>query len=162
MIKSERKLHVEPSPGEAEFSLKVAFTTLDRHHVDQHFGTAKCVLVYGVNKEHWSLLEAIEYPSINEGTHEKLPARIADLDGCAAIYCNACGASAIRQLLGKEINPVKVSEGANIHTLLSEIQDELQGTPTGWLSRALKTEERKKQDNASVQGRLSKLMDEEW
>lgn len=162
MIQSERKLHIEPSPDEAGFSLKIAFTTLDRQHVDQHFGTAKCLLIYGIDRAHWSLLEAIEYPVSDDKTHEKLPARIADLKGCAAVYCNACGVSAIRQLLGENINPVKVSEGANIHILLAEMQEELKGTPTGWLGRALKQEERRKQSQASEQDRLSKLMDEEW
>ena len=162
MIKSERKLHIEPSPDEAEFKLKIGFTTLDRHHVDQHFGTAKCVLIYGISNERWSLVEAIEYPLISEKTHEKLPARIADLKGCAAIYCNACGVSAIRQLLSENVNPVKVSEGADIHMLLAEIQTELKGSPTGWLARALKLEAKKKHDQLSDQNRLNELMDEEW
>ncbi len=162
MIQSERKLHIEPSPDEGQFKLKIAFTTLDRQHVDQHFGTAKCVLIYGVNEHHWSLLEAIEYPVISDKTHDKLPARIADLGGCAAVYCNACGVSAIRQLLGDNINPVKVSEGVNIHLMLAEIQEELRGSPTGWLNRALKMAEKKKHDQSSDRNRLNKLMDEEW
>ena len=162
MIQSERKLHIEPQPDEEQFSLKVGFTTLDRQHVDQHFGTAKCVLIYGVGKESWSLLEAIEYPAIDEKTHDKLPARINDLKECSAIYCNAVGAAAIRQLLAEDINPVKVSEGADIHLLLTDIQGELRGSPTGWLARALKVAERRKMQDAPQKDRLNKLMDEDW
>ncbi|WED24075.1 NifB/NifX family molybdenum-iron cluster-binding protein [Vibrio sp. JC009] len=164
MIRSERKLHIEPAPDEEQFQLKVAFATQDRHHVDQHFGTAKGVLIYGVGLEKWSLLEAIEYPAITEQTHDKLPGRISDLKECqcSAIFCNACGASAIRQLLGEDINPVKVSQGTDIHMLLAEIQCEMRGKPMGWLGRALKSAEKKSKDKDTTQQRLSGLMDEDW
>lgn len=162
MIKSERKFHIEPLPNAAQFSLKVAFATRDRHHVDQHFGMAKCVLIYGISEERWSLVEAIEYPTIDENTHDKLPARISDLEECSAIYCNACGAAAIRQLLSHDINPVKVSVGAKIHAQIEDIQAELKGQPMGWLARALKLSERKKLAVDHVEERLDRLMDEEW
>lgn len=138
---SERKLHVEPRPEEEAFTLKVAFATHDRKNVDQHFGSCKSMLVYGVNVQEWHLLEAIEYAELPADTHNKLPARISDLTGCAAVFCNACGASAIRQLLEKNIHPVKVTEGREIHELLVTIQDELAGEPGGWLARAIKRKE---------------------
>lgn len=162
MITSERKLHVEPLPNANQYSLKVAFATRDRHHIDQHFGTAKCVLIYGVSKQQWSLVEAIEYPNVDENTHNKLPARINDLESCAAIYCNACGAAAIRQLLAHDIHPVKVHEGTSIHAQVTDIQTELNGKPMGWLARALKQAERKKESTVAIEDRLDRLMDEEW
>lgn len=162
MSKCERKLHVEPMPDESLFQVKVAFSTLDRQHVDQHFGTGKCVLIYGVGKESWSLIEAIEYPDVNENNHNKLPARVEDLNGCSAIYCNACGASAISKLLEKNINPIKVSAGANIHQLLLDLQQELNGVPQGWLARALQALSQERSSGGDTQARLSQLMDEEW
>lgn len=162
MTIGERKLHVEPAPDEAQFDIKVAFVTQDRQRVDQHFGTAKGVLIYGVSEQSWSLLEAIEYPIVSEQTHAKLPGRITDLKGCAAVYCNACGAAAIRQLLADEINPVRVSEGSDIHQLISELQLELRGTPMGWLGRALKQAKRECSNSGSQADRLNALMDEDW
>lgn len=164
MLKSERKLHVEPRPDEEQFSLKIAFATKDRVHVDQHFGTAKCVLIYGVGTQSWSLLEAIEYPDIDGKRHDKLPCRIRDLAemSCAAIFCNACGVSAIRQLLGSDINPVKVQEGADIHRLIAELQTELSGKPTGWVGRAVKAAEQETKSEKSDERRLAQLMDEDW
>ncbi|MCL1074741.1 NifB/NifX family molybdenum-iron cluster-binding protein [Shewanella dokdonensis] len=156
---SERKLHVEPLP-DAKFQIKVAFATLDRRHVDQHFGSARSVLVYGVGHEQWSILEAIEYPQDDSRTHDRLPARIRDLSHCAAIFCNACGASAIRQLLDQGIHPVKVAEGCDIHQLLEDIRQELNGTPMGWLARSLKQLEAPPQQDGRE--RLQALMDEEW
>ncbi|MEI8633972.1 NifB/NifX family molybdenum-iron cluster-binding protein [Vibrio sp. PP-XX7] len=90
---SKRKLHVAPDPDEQDFCLKVGFMTLDRQHVDQHFGSAKTVLIYGVNRSGWHVLEAIEYPGQSDAPHHRLPTRIQDLQACAAVFCNACGAS---------------------------------------------------------------------
>ncbi|SHO56811.1 NifB/NifX family molybdenum-iron cluster-binding protein [Vibrio quintilis] len=159
---SERKLHVEPRPEEEAFTLKVAFATHDRKNVDQHFGSCKSMLVYGVNVQEWHLLEAIEYAELPADTHNKLPARISDLTGCAAVFCNACGASAIRQLLEKNIHPVKVTEGREIHELLVTIQDELAGEPGGWLARAIKRKEQEDEPEGKKAQRLSQLIDEEW
>ncbi|MGX9417624.1 NifB/NifX family molybdenum-iron cluster-binding protein [Vibrio sp. RC27] len=162
MFKSERKLHVEPTPDDSLFRIKVGFTTLDRHRVDQHFGSAKCVLIYGLNETEWHLLEAIEYSNSNSQTHDKLPIRIGDLSACSAVYCNACGPSAIRQLLDKGIHPVKVTEGSNIHDLMRDLQLELIEGPTGWLSRAIKTTVDERQKAVDKAQRLSDLMDEDW
>ncbi len=56
--------------------------------------------------------------------------------------------------------PVKVREGMEIQTLISEIQNELSGTPMGWLGRAIKN--KTNPTNLSKQDQLSQLMDEEW
>ncbi len=160
MITSERKLHVEPQPKEHEYLLKVAFCTVDRQTVNQHFGTGRCVLIYGVSTDDSHLLEAIEYPFVTDKAHDKLSVRIEDLSHCSAVYCNACGPAAIRQLLEQDVHPVKVREGMEIQTLISEIQNELSGTPMGWLGRAIKN--KTTPTNLSKQDQLSQLMDEEW
>ncbi|CAM3944912.1 Dinitrogenase iron-molybdenum cofactor [Vibrio aerogenes CECT 7868] len=159
---SERKLHVEPRPAEEDFTVKVAFATHDRQSVDQHFGSCKSMLVYGVNAQEWHLLEAIEYADLSADTHNKLPTRISDLTGCAAVFCNACGASAIRQLLEKNIHPVKVTEGREIHDLLVTVRDELSGEPGGWLARAMKRKAQEDESGLKKAQRLSQLIDEEW
>ncbi len=77
------------------------------------------------------------------------------------MFCNACGAAAIRQLIEKNIQPIKVHEGYDIHQLLSELQQELKEGPSGWLARAMK----QRDDSAAPennQQRLSQLMDEDW
>lgn len=156
---TERKLHIEPQPQAGEFAIKVAFATANRRQVEQHFGSARGMLIYGVDKTEWRILAAIEYAEGEQRAHDRLPARIADLAECAAVFCNACGASAIRQLLDRGIHPVKVAEGADIHTLLQQLQQELQGKPMGWLARSLKHIERAPSNEAE---RLQALMDEEW
>ncbi|MBE3666692.1 nitrogen fixation protein NifX [Vibrio cincinnatiensis] len=159
MRPTKRRLHLPPEPTQDNLRVKIAFTTSDRQTVDQHFGSAKGVLIYGIYSTEWHLMEAIEYSS-SGFAHDKLPSRIADLSGCAVLFCNACGALAIRQLIECDIQPVKVSEGCHIHFLLTEVMAELNGTQTGWLSRALK--KNKLPDLSDTQKRLTQLMDEEW
>jgi nitrogen fixation protein NifX len=159
---SERKLHIEPAPESSQFRHKVAFATIDRQHVDQHFGSAKCMLIYGVNESSWMLLEAVEYADHPGSTHDKLPTRISDLKACSAVFCNACGASAIRQLIEQGIHPVKVREGSLIHQLLADIVNELKGEAVGWLARANKLTRKSVQQSDDAQGRLAQLMDEDW
>jgi nitrogen fixation protein NifX len=157
---SERKLQVAPDSDSNAFCLKVGFMTLDRQHIDQHFGSAKTVLIYGINEIDWHLLEAIEYPEQMTVPHRKLAARIEDVRCCAAVFCNACGASAIRQLMDQQVYPVKVIEGTLIHHVLSGIRRELATEPSGWLARAVR---QSRADNVDQRRRrLTDLMDEDW
>lgn len=59
------------------------------------------------------------------------------LDGCVAVYCRACGASAVRQLLAGNVQPVKVGEDATIVDLLAALQAELREGPSSWLAKAI-------------------------
>ncbi len=77
------------------------------------------------------------------------------------MFCNACGAAAIRQLIEKNIQPIKVHEGYDIHQLLSELQQELKEGPSGWLARAMKQRDESTAPENN-QERLSQLMDEDW
>ncbi|MBM7035587.1 NifB/NifX family molybdenum-iron cluster-binding protein [Vibrio ulleungensis] len=171
MLNTRRKLSVEPKPSNGEPNLIVAFATQDRRHVDQHFGSARCVMIYNVDATQWSLLEAVEYCSVDEDRHAKLPTRISDLSelNCSAIFCNACGVSAIRQLLENGINPIKVHLDTDIHSLISGLQQQLLGEPMGWVKRALKAhsglqgQKRNQGERPTPDSdRLSQLMDEEW
>jgi nitrogen fixation protein NifX len=74
------------------------------------------------------------------------------LGDCAAVYCNAVGASAIQQLLAKSIQPMRVDEGTLIEELLLGLQKNLLNDPPVWLAKHIK-----KQSSA---GRFAE--DEEW
>jgi nitrogen fixation protein NifX len=119
--------------------LKVAFATADRRSVDQHFGSARSFVIVGVNPEQSRLLSVCEFTEFGADTSEdKLAAKLDLLDGCIAVYCRACGASAVRQLLGLGIQPVKVTEGALIDDLLDALKQELREGPSAWLAKAIR------------------------
>ncbi len=118
--------------------MKVAFATTDRKTVDQHFGAAKSFSIYAVNQEQKHLLNICEFGDLKQdGNEDKLAIKIELLEDCIAVYCRACGASAVKQLIARGVQPVKVSEGAEIDELIEELQMELKDGPSSWLAKAV-------------------------
>lgn len=118
--------------------LKVAFASTDRVSVDQHFGSARAFAIYGINPDETALLNISEFGELeHDGNDDKLAIKLDLLEDCIAVYCRACGASAVKQLLARGIQPVKVSEGAETKTLLAELQQELRQGPSSWLAKAV-------------------------
>lgn len=126
---------------EVEFmdtALKIAFATSDMAHVNQHFGSAKSFAVYAVNPDGAKLLEASEFGQLDQdGNEDKLAAKLAVLEGCAAVYCHAVGASAVKQLVACGVQPVKVSDNVAIRDLIEMLQDEMRSGPSAWLAKAI-------------------------
>ncbi len=132
-----RKLQVVDDGDDSKL-LKVAFASSDRHSVDQHFGSSQSFVIYGVNLEQARLLNVSEFGALaQDGNEDKLATKLALLEGCIAVYCCACGASALRQLLSIGVQPVKVQEGAAIPELLEALQQEMREGPSSWLAKAL-------------------------
>jgi nitrogen fixation protein NifX len=133
--------------------VKIAFATSDRRAVNQHFGAAESFAVYEVGESESRLIEVAEFIETAMDGHEgKLAAKVELLGDCAAVYCNAVGASAIQQLLAKGIQPMRVDEGTLIDELLCGLQKNLVNDPPVWLAKHIK-----KQTNAG-----SFAEDEEW
>lgn len=140
--------------GGAQPALKVAFATSDRKHVDQHFGSANGFVIYTVDGARAAPLEAAQFDQTRQdGNEDKLVAKIALLEGCAAVYCQAAGASAVQQLLARGILPLKVSEGAAIAELIETLQEELRGEPSLWVAKALEKAQRAKPDRFQAMAR---------
>ena len=135
-----RHLHVVQSEEKnfMETSLKIAFATSDMTTVNQHFGSAQSFVLYAVNRDDSQLLEAAQFGVLaQDGNEDKLSTKIELLAGCAAVYCQAIGASAVNQLIAKGIQPVKVHEGSKITDLVSDLQNELKAGPSSWLAKAI-------------------------
>lgn len=136
--------------------LKVAFATDDRVRVNQHFGAAVGFAIYALDGERAKLVSVAEFPPEsmdgneseasaqgNAGeagvgrSHNKLPAKIAALDGCAAVYCLAVGGSAVRQLLAAGVQPLRLDDNASIDRLLGELQQAVRHGGVPWVEKAL-------------------------
>jgi nitrogen fixation protein NifX len=125
--------------GRAVTSVRIAFASIDRCVVDQHFGAARAFAIHEVSLEAAPLVEVTEFiDTAQDGNENKLPGKIATLTGCAAVYCLAAGASAVKQLLAHGIQPIRVEEGASIEALIADLQHEIASGPGGWLAKALK------------------------
>lgn len=143
---------VKPIEGE-EMKLKIAFASSDRRTVNQHFGAAEAFAIYELGESETRLVEVAEFIETAMDGHEgKLAAKVELLGDCAAVYCNAVGASAIQQLLAKSIQPMRVDEGTLIDELLIGLQKSLLSDPPVWLAKHIKKQA----------GGKSFAEDEEW
>lgn len=137
--------------------LKIAFATDDLQHVNQHFGSAKTFVIYAVDQDSQELVEVAEFGKLEQdGNEDKLAAKIELLDGCAAVYCEAMGASAIRQVMAAGIQPVKVYRGSLIADLLEDFQNELRTGPSAWVAKAIARQA------APDPGKFSRMEAEGW
>jgi len=140
-----------------ETALKIAFATTDMETVNQHFGSAKSFAIYAVNMDDAQLLEAAQFGELQQdGNEDKLSVKIELLNGCAAVYCQAVGGSAINQLIAKNIQPVKVHEGGKITDLIVDLQNEMKAGPSNWLAKAIN------QHKSPDPDRFNHMEDEGW
>lgn len=139
-IQRQLRLHdagtvAEPSTNAL---LRVAFATSDLVRVDQHFGAAERFAIYAIGPDECRLVEVAEFgPRRQDGDEGKLLEKFVVLEHCAAVYCQAVGGSAVRQLLGLGVQPLKVPAGSGIAMLISQVQGEIASGVGGWVNRAL-------------------------
>ena len=126
-------------------------------HVNQHFGSAKSFAIYAVDPERTEFVEAAQFGAlVQDGNEDKLAIKFDLLKECAAVYCQAVGASAVKQLVALGIQPVKVHEDSPIQKLLEDLQKELRSGPSSWLARAIK------QQSGADMNRFEDMADEDW
>lgn len=128
--------------------LKVAFASTDRSRVNQHFGAAEGFAVYEVTPNKATLVGVAEFAEeAMDGNEDKLAAKVDFLAGCAAVYVMAIGASAIKKLLAKGIQPIRVDEVDGIDELLSGISQAMREGGVAWIDRAIAAQEKSKADD---------------
>lgn len=148
-----RHLRLVKPIEEEEMKLKIAFASSDRRTVNQHFGAAEAFAIYELGESETRLVAVAEFIETAMDGHEgKLAAKVELLGDCAAVYCNAVGASAIQQLLAKSIQPMRVDEGTLIDELLIGLQKSLLSDTPVWLAKHIKKQA----------GGKSFAEDEEW
>ncbi len=121
--------------------LQVAFATDDRVRVNQHFGASVGFAIFALDGERAKLVSVAEFADpvdgAMDGNENKLPAKIAALSGCAAVYCLAVGGSAVRQLIAAGVQPIRLEEETNIERLLGELQKAAREGGVPWVEKAL-------------------------
>jgi nitrogen fixation protein NifX len=121
-----------------DLSIKVGFATKDLVSVNQHFGSAESLALYAIQPNQSKLLEIFQFGQLDQdGNESKLEEKIAALNNCAAVYCHAIGSSAVRQLLAKGVQPVKVTDNIAISDLIELLQEEMHSGPSSWLAKAI-------------------------
>jgi nitrogen fixation protein NifX len=119
--------------------LRVAFASDDHATVNQHFGAAEGFAIFALDGERAQLVQLVEFPpETMDGNENKLPAKIAALGGCAAVYCLAAGASAVKQLLAAGVQPIRLDDGTEIEPLLKQISAAIKDGGIPWVDKALR------------------------
>ena len=119
--------------------LKVAFATDDRIAVNQHFGAAVGFAIYALDAEAAKLVQVVEFAvEAMDGNEDKLGAKIEALGGCAAVYCLAVGASAVRQLLAGGIQPMRLEGETAIDPLLGQLRAAIRDGGVPWIDKLVR------------------------
>ena len=138
--------------------LKVAFASTDRTRVNQHFGAAEGFVVYEVTPDKATLVGVAEFAEeAMDGNEDKLGAKVDFLEGCAAVYVMAIGASAIKKLMAKGVQPIRINEVDAVDDLLSEISKAMSEGGVAWIDRAIAA-----QTKAREEDRFASMEEEGW
>ena len=143
---------------EPEAVLKVAFATTDRVRVNQHFGAAEGFAIYEVTPDKATLVGVGEFAEeAMDGNEDKLATKVDFLEGCAAVYVMAIGASAIKKLMAKGIQPIRINEIDAVDDLLGEISRAIGDGGVAWIDRAIAAQTKAKADD-----RFAGMEEEGW
>ncbi len=138
--------------------IKVAFASTDRTRVNQHFGAAEGFVVYEVTPDKATLVGVAEFAEeAMDGNEDKLGAKVDFLEGCAAVYVMAIGASAIKKLMAKGVQPIRINEIDAVDDLLSEISKAMSDGGVAWIDRAIAAQTKAKADD-----RFASMAEEGW
>jgi nitrogen fixation protein NifX len=120
--------------------MKIAFTTSDNLHINAHFGSARKIDVYEVDKAGYIFVTTLKFDgNLNEdGNEDKLLPKIEALHDCTIVYVSTIGGSAAARLIKQKITPIKAqSEEQEITDVLTKLVQTLNGSPPPWLRKAL-------------------------
>ena len=143
---------------QAPILLKLAFASDDRLRVNQHFGSATAFVMYTLTPQGATVDGFGEFPEeAQDGNEDKLLAKVDFLAGCDAVFVRAIGASAIKQLLARGVQPIRVGESDQIEDLLRDIGVALNEGGVPWIERALAAREKSTQPD-----RFAAMEEEGW
>ncbi|MBI2277195.1 MAG: nitrogen fixation protein NifX [Dechloromonas sp.] len=138
--------------------IKVAFASTDRLRVNQHFGAAEGFAIYEVTPDKATLVGVGEFAEESmDGNEDKLIAKVDFLEGCAAVYVMAIGASAIKKLMAKGIQPIRINEVDAVDDLLAEVSKAISEGGVAWIDRAVAA-----QTKAKAEDRFANMEEEGW
>ncbi|WP_210394696.1 NifB/NifX family molybdenum-iron cluster-binding protein [Motiliproteus sediminis] len=139
-MKLERHLKLSQDDKQRN-RIRVAFATRDRKSVDQHFGSACNFMIYSVTPLTYELIEVAEFTETEQDkNHSKLLTKLELLEGCQAVFSNAIGAAAVKQLLTLGIQPLRSIPGTPISREIGLLQEMWENNPPTWLQKHIKPE----------------------
>jgi nitrogen fixation protein NifX len=139
-----RKLEIVANKQKG-LSMKVAFASTDKVHVNAHFGQATEFAIWEIGPEEATFSGLIQVQAEEEmdgHSDDKIEARGAALEDCALVYVGEIGGPAAARLVAKKIHPIKSKEREPIAVVVEKLQEVLKGNPPPWLRKAMMKGER--------------------
>ena len=132
-----RRLDIVKDKDSKGLSMKVAFASTDKIHVDEHFGKAKEFYLWEIGPDKAEFTGVLQVDEGTGDTDDRIEARSAALDDCAIVYVGQIGGPAAARLVQKKIHPLKSKEEEPITVIVEKLQEVLQGNPPPWLRKAM-------------------------
>ena len=112
-------------------SIRVAFATNDKEHVDAHFGSTKQFNVYDINSEDFEISTIIKI------TTKDTDQTVASLEGCDIVYFLNIGPTAAAKVIRKGIFPIKYKEVISIDEELNKLVSMLNENPPPFIKKII-------------------------
>jgi len=112
-------------PEESDaFPVKVALASSDLKTVDEHFGSASKLVIFGLSETDHQLLKVFELDSSTdpEANHSRIHTRLEIISQCQAVGFVACGPAVMRQMVSQRIRPLRLPEGTPIEQAFAEVR----------------------------------------
>jgi len=134
-----RRLTIVTVTARKGLSMKVAFASTDKIHIDEHFGQAEVFYLWEVGPEAAAFCGVVQVKAESEAGHsdDKIEARSSALSDCALVYVAEIGGPAAARLVAKKIHPVKSREQEPIAAVIEKLQEVLRNNPPPWLRKAM-------------------------
>jgi nitrogen fixation protein NifX len=120
--------------------MKIAFTSSDGRHVDQHFGMARQFWIWEVGPERAEPVGTVHAIDASEDEEDRISARATAIAGCAIVYTVRIGGPAAAKLVARRVHPMKTGSPVAIQEVVGKLQEVLRGTPPPWLRKAMAPE----------------------
>lgn len=141
MIRTRRFAIVGPR-GRKGLTMKVAFASTDKIHVDEHFGRAEQFMIWEVGPEEAGFTGVVQVKTDGDDEADRIEPRCSGLADCALVYVAEIGGPAAARLVAKKIHPIKSKEREPIAAVIEKLQEVLRASPPPWLRKALLKGER--------------------
>ena len=118
-------------------SMKVAFASTDKIHIDEHFGKAEEFYIWNIGPEVAEFSGVIQVKEEGGDAADRIEARGAALQECALVYVGEIGGPAAARLVQKKIHPLKSKTQEPIADAVAKLQAVMQGNPPPWMRKAM-------------------------
>jgi len=132
-----RRFEIVSNSREKGLTMKVAFASTDKVHVDEHFGKAKEFYLWEIGADAAEFTGVLQVDEGDGDADDRIEARSAALSDCALVYVGQIGGPAAARLVAKKIHPLKSKTAEPISEVVEKLQQVLQGNPPPWLRKAM-------------------------